>query len=294
MDSANPTVFKIVSLKKQVNELSAEHVKELDAKLETLSFLDIQGNSYSKDFCQQLGAKLGGASRLERLNLNDIFVGRLKNEIPEAIEFLATAFVAKPLRAIDFSNNAVNPFGATAFSIYLNQAATLRVLHINNCGLGPQGVEIIAQSLAKGAPNLEVLSIARNRAEDLGLSAIGLALPSFPAFRELHVQQDVGREPGMAVLLENIKNCARLEVLDIQDNFLKGKAAEEMALVIKQCKNLKALNVSDCNITEDENDLLIAALQVKKTKSSAKHPPRKHSCIYPPNRFISINGRPPL
>lgn len=57
--------------------------------------------------------------KFKRLNINDIFVGRKKDEIPEAIGFIANALIGKNLLALDISNNAVNPFGALALSVYL-------------------------------------------------------------------------------------------------------------------------------------------------------------------------------
>jgi Ran GTPase-activating protein (RanGAP) involved in mRNA processing and transport len=41
---------------------------------------------------------------------------------------------------LDISHNAVNPFGAKALLNFLNQAKTLEVFLISNCGLGPLGV----------------------------------------------------------------------------------------------------------------------------------------------------------
>jgi Ran GTPase-activating protein 1 len=78
------------------------------------------------------------------LNINDMFVGRLKDEIPKSIEFIATGLVGIRLVKLDISNNAVNPFGAEALLIFLKQASALEVLYIYNCGLGPLGVAKIA------------------------------------------------------------------------------------------------------------------------------------------------------
>ena len=49
---------------------------------------------------------------MKDLNINDMFVGRLKDEIPKSIEFIATGLVGSRLIRMDISNNAVNPFGA--------------------------------------------------------------------------------------------------------------------------------------------------------------------------------------
>lgn len=61
-------------------------------------------------------------------------------------------------------------------------------------------------------------------------------------------------------------NCPDLELLDIRDNFLKAEAVEEMAKLITASKHLVALNISDCNIEEDENDAIIDAIESSGTK----------------------------
>lgn len=133
---------------------------------------------------------------------------------------------------------------------------------INNAGLGIDGVKTIAAALAKGTPNLEKFAITRNRAENPGAIAISEALPKLTKLKELIVFQDVIKKDGMLALLKSLTaNCPDLELLDIRDNFLKEETIEEMAKLIKASKNLKALNISDCNIEEDENDSIIEALE---------------------------------
>lgn len=62
----------------------------------------------------------------------------------------------------------------------------------------------------------------------------------------------------MISLLKSLTaNCPDLELLDIRDNFLKEETIEEMAKLIRTCKHLKALNISDCNIEEKENNAII-------------------------------------
>ena len=113
------------------------------------------------------------------LNVNDIFVGRLKDEIPKSIEFIATGLVGSNLLRLDISNNAVNPFGAASLLLYLQQAASLQVLLIYNCGLGPLGVAKIAEGM-RGTPQLRALSIGRNRMENAGILSIAAELKHVP------------------------------------------------------------------------------------------------------------------
>ena len=92
---------------------------------------------------------------------------------------MARGLVGSQLLRLDISNNAVNPFGAESLLIYLQQASTLQVLLIYNCGLGPLGVAKIAEGL-KGTPQLRTLSIARNRMKNPGILSIAGSLSHVP------------------------------------------------------------------------------------------------------------------
>ena len=108
-----------------------------------------------------------------------MFVARQKQEIPKSIEFISKGLIAKNLIKLEISNNAVNPYGAKALLHYLEQAHSLKVLLIYNCGLGPLGVKEIAQGL-KGTPNLTTLSIGRNRMENQGILSLASSVQFVP------------------------------------------------------------------------------------------------------------------
>lgn len=56
---------------------------------------------------------------LKKINGNDIFVGRGKDEIPESLTFLGNSLIGHNILSLDLSNNAVNPFGAEALKPFL-------------------------------------------------------------------------------------------------------------------------------------------------------------------------------
>jgi len=80
------------------------------------------------------------------------------------------AFLSKNLQKLDLSNNAIAPNGALALKPYLEKADSLKVLLINNCGLGIIGSTTISHALKVGTPNLEIWAMSRNRIEDSGAS----------------------------------------------------------------------------------------------------------------------------
>lgn len=57
-----------------------------------------------------------------------------------------------------------------------------------------------------------------------------------------------------------------MEILDIRDNFLKEESVDEMSKLIRTCNKLHSLNVSDCNLTKDDNEKIITALEESKIK----------------------------
>lgn len=157
----------------------------------------------------------------------------------------------------------MGPHGAGAFAEYLARGPQLRVLLINNCGLGAGGLKILSEALLKGKISLETLSIGRNRMEDDGCVALSSALKEMPKLKDLRVFQNFIREKGMTTLLETLNAaCPLIEILDVNDNFIKTDATKLLADFIRIHKNLKVLNVSDCNIEPEDVPTIIKALEV--------------------------------
>lgn len=202
------------------------------------------------------------------MNFNDLFVSRKKDELSDSVKFLSDALIGKRIQRLDISNNALGPSGALALSDFLLQASDLRVLLINNCGLGIDGVTTISNSLKTGAGNLEVWAMSRNRAENPGAQKVGEALSGLKKLKELHVFQNVIRLEGMLAIVTALQGCPDLEVVDVRDNYVKGEAAKEMGVLIEKSQKLKALNLSDCNMEKEENEFIIKALEVNRKVSN--------------------------
>lgn len=178
------------------------------------------------------------------------------------MRFLADSLIGIQIQKLDISNNALGPSGALALSNFLLQAQNLKVLLINNCGLGIDGVTTISDCLKKGTPSLEIWAMSRNRAENPGAIKIGEALSVLKKIKEIHVFQNVIRLEGMLGIVKNLKECPDLEILDVRDNYVKGEAAKEMGSLIEKSKNLRCLNLSDCNMEKEENEYIIKGLEV--------------------------------
>lgn len=200
---------------------------------------------------------------IQRLNLNDIFVSRKKDDIPPALESLTGPLIGKPkFYAIDLSNNAISINGSKALSNFLENSTNLKVFLINNCGLGIQGSTIIAESLKKGKVNLEVIAMARNRLENPGTIAIASALKEMSAIKEVYLFQDVIRKDGMVALLDALMD-KKVTTLDICDNFINEESVEKFSEFLEKNDSLVNLNVSDCNIQKADNKRIVAAFEVR-------------------------------
>jgi len=84
---------------------------------------------------------------LRAIDFSNIFVSRLRAELPKSLEVMAVSLLPKQLIEIDLSDNAFGPDGIRAFECLLKEDKNLRILKVTNCGLGPEGGEMIASAL---------------------------------------------------------------------------------------------------------------------------------------------------
>ena len=67
--------------------------------------------------------------------------------MPRSLNVMMEVLVPKDLIEVDLSDNAFGPDGVKAFECLLLKGKSLKVLKVTNCGLGPEGAEMIANSL---------------------------------------------------------------------------------------------------------------------------------------------------
>jgi len=84
---------------------------------------------------------------LRAIDFSNIFVSRLRAELPKSLEVMAVSLLPKQLIEIDLSDNAFGPDGIRAFECLLKEDKNLRIVKVTNCGLGPEGGEMIASAL---------------------------------------------------------------------------------------------------------------------------------------------------
>lgn len=127
--------------------LAAAHSDEVD--LSKVTKITLGGNSYGFSACEWLAQHLKSQDtpNLRAIDFSNIFVSRLRAEIPRSLEVMAISLLPKQLVEIDLSDNAFGPDGIRAFECLLREEKNLRILKVTNCGLGPEGGEMIANAL---------------------------------------------------------------------------------------------------------------------------------------------------
>ncbi|KAJ3069167.1 hypothetical protein HDU98_007748 [Podochytrium sp. JEL0797] len=237
---------------------AAPVVAELEA-LDASALVEIvfSGSTFGVEAARAVAQALKRMAALEVANLSDIFTGRLKDEIPMALDAFVDAFVDKKhFKVIDLSDNAFGPIGAAPIRRLFIENRSITTLKLNNNGLGIEGGRLIATSLVDAAKatteklltNMHTIIMGRNRLETVAARHFAdLALPILPNLKELRMPQNGIRPEGIQVLIESLaKNCPQLEVLDLQDNTFTKPGSKSLARALPSWPHLRHLNIGDC------------------------------------------------
>lgn len=136
--------------------------------------MELSSNSIGSKVAVNLSEKINNLKNLQYANFSDIFVTRKLDEIPETLKNLISSIENKRIRILNLSDNAFGPVGIKQLQSFLKTAKHLKELYIENCGLGPEGSELLFNSLKENPniKNLEFLKVSRNRLENKGAKAL--------------------------------------------------------------------------------------------------------------------------
>ncbi|KAI4192384.1 MAG: hypothetical protein LQ346_004333 [Caloplaca aetnensis] len=220
----------------------------------------LNGNTFGPPACTHLAPLLSAQTSLHTINLADIFTSRLLAEIPPALSSLLTSLLPlQQLQTIDLSDNAFGLNTQAPLVEFLRKHVPLRVLILNNNGLGPEAGARIADALSelsdrkaearkegKGVPVLETVVCGRNRLETGSMKAWSRFFQKNRDVKVVKMVQNGIRQPGIEVLLkEGLAGCEKLKILDLQDNTFTHVGAGALAEVVTGWKALRELGVGD-------------------------------------------------
>jgi len=236
-----------------------KHISPLTSSYDTITKIDLSGNTISPHAADALAPHLSKLTALETANLGDIFTSRDITEIPPALDALLTALLPlKNLHTVILNDNAFGLRTQAPLVNFLEKHVPLRHLILNNNGLGPAAGTLIANALtrlaeakkaAQGekAAYLETIVCGRNRLESGSSAAWAEALEAHsPSLRELRMTQNGIRVEGMtAIVREGLRHAKKLQVLDLQDNLFTVPGAQALVDVLGGWTELKELSVQD-------------------------------------------------
>lgn len=80
---------------------------------ESLQYLNLEGNTLGVEAARGIGEALKSHPEFREALFKDLFTGRLKTEIPQALELMGKGMIAAgaKLRVLDCSDNALGPNG---------------------------------------------------------------------------------------------------------------------------------------------------------------------------------------
>uniref|UniRef100_A0A1A8Q9T2 Ran GTPase-activating protein 1 n=1 Tax=Nothobranchius pienaari TaxID=704102 RepID=A0A1A8Q9T2_9TELE len=233
-------------------------VKEIQ-DFEGLQALRLEGNTLGVVAAQAIAKALETKSDFKRCYWSDMFTGRLRSEIPPALNSLGDALMLASARltVLDLSDNAFGPDGVKGIEKLLKSSAcyTLQELRLNNCGMGIGGGKILAASLmqchqkstADGAPlSLKVFVAGRNRLENDGATALAQAFQIMGSLEEVHMPQNGINHPGVTALASAMQHNLALRILNLNDNTFTERGAIAMAQALKHLRSIQVINFGDC------------------------------------------------
>ncbi|CAN8012139.1 unnamed protein product [Ixodes pacificus] len=259
-------------------EQDAKDVVEAISRCPDLETLCLEGNTLGVDAAKAVGKALEAQPKLRRALWKDLFTGRSKEVIPDALRFLTGGVMLSHARLteLDLSDNAFGPVGIGALvpllsspccfqlkARHFNTSLNLRsrTLLLNNNGLGPGGAELLAKALGAclaesrkaGTPlQLRTLVCGRNRLENVGATALAAVLADMGSLEELSLPQNGIFHEGVGALAKGVAANPNLHLLNLNDNIFTPEGARQMAqasasiIAVRRLDKLEVLNFGDC------------------------------------------------
>ncbi|XP_066592596.1 ran GTPase-activating protein 1 [Prorops nasuta] len=277
------------------NEDDVKPVVEAIRICECLQYLDLEGNSLGPDAAKAIAEALKEKGEpLERALWKDMFTGRLKAEIPKALEYLGDAlcFAKTRLIELDLSDNALGPIGVQGLAKFLASSPcyTLKELRLNNTGLGISGGKMLASALLDCHANsikdgcsplaLKVFVAGRNRLENEGSEALASVFEKLTSLEEVVMPQNGIYYVGITALAKGLSANSRLRILNLNDNTLGLKGAKALAGALPNFPCLEQLNLGDCLLKTTGSLLLAKALGIKNNHPMLKELILENNEIY--------------
>jgi len=265
-------------------EQDAEEIVKAINSCSDMTALRLEGNTFGVMACKAIAKALESHSEFQKAYWKDMFTGRLKTEIPEALRFLSSGIMlaSAKLAEIDLSDNAFGPIGVDGILELLRSEAcySLKELRLNNNGLGIGGGKKLALALmdchtassgAKRPLALKVFVSGRNRLENDGAKALAQVFKTLRSLEEVAMPQNGIYHEGISALAEAFSVNPHLKVINLNDNTFTEIGAASMCAAIAKLHNLETINFGDCLLKTEGATSVAAVLKVGHSKLQEVH-----------------------
>ncbi|KAK4877765.1 hypothetical protein RN001_010271 [Aquatica leii] len=256
--SPNTLSFENRSLKLNYEEDAKVIVEEI-LKFNDLECLNLEGNTLGVDAAKAIAKALETQPNFKRALWKDMFTGRMKTEIPIALQHLGNGLVKAGARLVelDLSDNAFGPIGVEGLASLLKSSScyALEELRLNNNGLGITGGKLLAEALLDCHKNstlqgkalsLKIFIAGRNRLENDGAKALAKVFKTLGTLEEIVMPQNGIYHEGIEALSQSFVDNKNLQVLNLNDNTIGREGAAAIAKVLPHLQKLKSINFGDC------------------------------------------------
>ena len=226
-------------------------IEEITKNKSQITSLELTHCSIGTECAKKLSEAISLCENLESVNYRDLFVSRLKEDLPISLKYLMEAISNKKIIFLDLSDNAFGPTAIPSFEFFLRTCTHLENLELENNGLGPEGAEMVFNALLQNDKiKLKKLKINRNRLEEKGGSGLAKIIEKMKSFEHLECFQNGISTLAMKKIFLALKENKNLKILKINDNFTKT-ALEDLIKILPELKFLKIIDISD-SITDSE------------------------------------------
>ncbi|EJW04967.1 hypothetical protein EDEG_00084 [Edhazardia aedis USNM 41457] len=245
-------IFSLAGHKKRymTAESVKNHVSYISFNSKKIKEINLSDNVFYPEACDLLFSAIKKCTNLKKVTLSRIFSGLQPEVMQKSFKKIILCLSAPTLTHFDISQNAISCDFPECFVNFLKQLENLRVIRIDDCGLGAIGIKVLFECLntLKNKKNLEVIDISKNRITK-GAHSVGEIIKDFVNLEEIYIQYN---NIDGDTLVSFLKNLAKLNLtkLDLRDNILN---LEGCALLGKYFVtwDLNDLRLSDCLIDDE-------------------------------------------
>ena len=220
-------------------------ISEINENKSKITILELTHNSIGTECAKKLSSAISLIENLTSVNYRDLFVSRLKEDLPISLKYLMESLLNKKITFLDLSDNAFGPTAIPSFDFFLKEAIALEHLELENNGLGPEGAEMVCKALIQNDKiRLKTIKINRNRLEEKGALSLAKVIEKMKSLECLEMFQNGISSAGMKAIFIALKENKNIKIIKVNDNFIK-ESIKNLIEFIPEFTQLKIIDVSD-------------------------------------------------